>query len=56
MAKKVYWDGKLIPAKDWDYELKRPKDKSEKKAVVAEPESQVEVTSEPDIVADTTVF
>lgn len=42
MAKKVYWNGKLIPAKDWDYDLKRPKVK-DKKAVVAEPETQVEV-------------
>jgi len=41
MAKKVYWEGKLIPAKDWDYDRKRPKVK-EKKAVVAEPETQVE--------------
>ena len=42
MAKKVYWEGKLIPVKDWDYERKRPKVK-EKKAVNAEPETQVEV-------------
>lgn len=52
MAKKVYWNGKLIPIKDWDYETKRPKIKSEKKAVVAEPESQVEVITEE--VQDTT--
>lgn len=25
MAKNVYYEGKLIPTKDWDYELKRPK-------------------------------
>jgi hypothetical protein len=31
MAKNVYYDGKLIPAKDWDYELKRPKAKAPKK-------------------------
>lgn len=43
MAKKVYWEGKLIPVKDWDYERKRPKVKENKKAVVAEPETQVEV-------------
>lgn len=44
MAKKVYFDGKLIPAKDWDYETKRPKVKSDKKAeVLPEPESQAEV-------------
>ncbi len=42
MAKKVYFEGKLIPAKDWDYDRKRPKVK-EKKAVIAEPETQVEV-------------
>ena len=46
MAKKVYWNGKLIPIKDWDYETKRPKVKSEKKAVVTEVESQPEVTVE----------
>lgn len=47
MAKKVYFEGKLIPAKDWDYDRKRPKVKSEKKAeVMPEPESQVEVISE----------
>jgi hypothetical protein len=44
MAKKVYYEGKLYPVKDWDYETKRPKIKSEKKAeVIAEPESQAEV-------------
>lgn len=31
MAKNVYHEGKLIPAKDWDYELKRPKAKEVKK-------------------------
>jgi hypothetical protein len=25
MAKNVYYEGKLIPVKDWDYETKRPK-------------------------------
>jgi len=43
MAKNVYYEGKLIPVKDWDYATKRPKIKSEKKAVVSEPESQAEV-------------
>jgi hypothetical protein len=36
MAKNVYHDGKLIPAKDWDYELKRPKAKEPKKQPVIE--------------------
>jgi hypothetical protein len=49
MAKKVYYEGKLIPAKDWDYERKRPKVK-EKKAVVAEPETQVEVELTPEVI------
>lgn len=31
MAKKVYYEGKLIPVKDWDYETKRPKVKEVKK-------------------------
>lgn len=43
MAKKVYYNGKLIPAKDWDYERKRPKVKEKKAEVIAEPETQVEV-------------
>ena len=30
MAKKVYYEGKLIPVKDWDYELKKPKVKAPK--------------------------
>jgi hypothetical protein len=25
MAKNVYYEGKLIPVKEWDYETKRPK-------------------------------
>lgn len=45
MIKKVYWNGKLIPVKDWDFDKKRPKVK-EKKAVIAEPETQVEVITE----------
>jgi hypothetical protein len=44
MAKKVYYEGKLIPAKDFNYANWKPKTKSEKKAeIVAEPESQAEV-------------
>lgn len=31
MAKNVYYEGKLIPVKDWDYETKRPKVKAPKK-------------------------
>jgi hypothetical protein len=31
MAKNVYHDGKLIPVKDWDYDLKKPKVKQPKK-------------------------
>ena len=31
MAKKVYYEGKLIPVKDWDYETRRPKVKEVKK-------------------------
>lgn len=46
MAKKVYYNGKLIPAKDWDYDRKRPKVKEKKAEVVAEPETQVEVVAE----------
>jgi hypothetical protein len=36
MAKNVYYEGKLIPVKDWDYETKRPKvkKKESKKAEV----------------------
>jgi hypothetical protein len=25
MAKNIYHEGKLIPVKDWDYDLKKPK-------------------------------
>jgi len=32
--KKVYHDGKLIPVKDWDFDKKRPKDKTGKKETV----------------------
>ena len=31
MAKNVYHEGKLIPAKDWDYDLNKPKVKQPKK-------------------------
>jgi hypothetical protein len=33
MAKNVYYDGKLIPVKNWDYEKKLPKAKQVKVAV-----------------------
>ena len=46
MAKKIYYNGKLIPAKDWDYETKRPKIKAPKAEVIAEPETQVEVPTD----------
>jgi len=36
MAKNVYFEGKLIPAKDWDYVTKRPKVKEPKKQPVIE--------------------
>jgi hypothetical protein len=44
MAKNVYYNGKLIPVKDWDYETKRPKEKKlvKKAEVVTEPETQAE--------------
>ena len=29
--KNVYYDGQLIPAKDWDYDKKKPKAKVSKK-------------------------
>lgn len=48
MAKNVYYQGKLVPAKDWDYDAKRPKVKEVK---TKEP---VEVLTElPSEVADT---
>lgn len=34
MAKNVYYEGKLIPVKDWDYEKKKPKAKVSKKEPV----------------------
>lgn len=44
MAKNVYYKGKLIPVKDWDYDTKKPKVKVGKKAdVLPEPEPQAEV-------------
>jgi hypothetical protein len=47
MAKNVYYNGKLIPVKDWDYDLKKPKVKAGKKAeLIAEPEPQAEVVVE----------
>jgi hypothetical protein len=32
--KKVYYNGELIPQKDWDYDKKRPKAKISKKEPV----------------------
>jgi len=46
MAKNVYYEGKLIPVKDWDYSTKKPKIKDKKAEVIAEPETQVEVVVE----------
>ena len=43
MAKKYYYNGKLIAEKDWDFDRKRPKVKAKKAEVIAEPETQVEV-------------
>lgn len=34
MAKNVYYQGKLIPVKDWDYDNNRPKEKVSKKEPV----------------------
>lgn len=42
---KYYYDGKLYNENEWDFDLKRPKVK-DKKAVVAEPETQVEAVAE----------
>ncbi len=52
MAKNVYFEGKLIPAKDWDYDRKRPKVKAKKADKVAEPETQVEVELTPEVIVD----
>jgi len=41
--KNVYFDGKLIPAKDWDFETKKPKVKTTK---VVEPEVEAIPDSE----------
>lgn len=46
MAKKYYYNGKLIAEKDWDFDRKRPKVKAKKAEVIAEPETQVEVVAE----------
>lgn len=45
MIKNVYHEGKLIPVKDWDYNLNRPKIKESKKKepVVASVELPQEV-------------
>lgn len=36
MAKNVYYDGELIPTRNWDYETNRPKLKEPKKQPVIE--------------------
>jgi hypothetical protein len=41
MAKNVYYNGKLIPVKDWDYETKRPKVKEVKKKEPVEVEVEL---------------
>jgi hypothetical protein len=45
MAKNVYYEGKLIPVKDWDYETKRPKIKEikQKEPITVEVELLPEV-------------
>ena len=35
MAKNIYYEGKLIPVKDWDYDLKKPKIKKKEPVVVS---------------------
>ena len=40
--KKVYHEGKLIPAKNWDYTLKKPKVKK-KESIKVEEELPLEV-------------
>lgn len=45
--KKVYYEGKLIPVKDWDFDKKRPKDKSGKKET-----AEVLVEPTPEVVVD----
>lgn len=47
MIKNVYYQGKLIPAKDWDFEKKRPKVKEQvKMPKVLTPEPEVTETPE----------
>lgn len=50
MAKNVYYEGKLIPVKDWDYDNNRPKEKVSKKepveAIVELPPEVQPVTEE----------
>jgi hypothetical protein len=41
MAKNVYYEGKLIPVKDWDYDKKRPKVKKKES-----PKTEVELLPE----------
>lgn len=40
--KKVYYQGKLIPVKDWDFDLKKPKVKK-KESTKVEEEQPLEV-------------
>lgn len=41
MIKNVYYDGKLIPVKDWDYDTKKPKPKQVKKKEPVEAEVEL---------------
>ena len=34
MAKNVYYEGKLLPGKDWDYKTKRPKVKQKESKTI----------------------
>jgi hypothetical protein len=50
MAKNIYYNGKLIPVKDWDYATSRPKVKDVKKK---EPvEVSVELPQEVDLATE----
>ena len=35
MIKNVYYDGKLIPVKDWDYDTKKPKVKQKESKTIS---------------------
>lgn len=45
--KKVYHEGKLIPAKDWDYDLKKPKVKEIKKKEPVEVSVEIPLEVQP---------